>query len=190
MSENISHWPRLNKTIEIILQYGPWPACSGAISSILWHLTVWTCVNIQLLMSNRENFHPMSARKPNPDSKVHVANMGPIWGRQDPGGPHVGPMNFAIREKLVSMIFADGLAPNGTRTSVNFMLMESSIDQDFKWRPLFKFKDLLATKMYLWQPNYYVGCFCFSMPYIHACPLFNDAIKSISKCKTAVTPVR
>ena len=31
-----------------------------------------------------------------PDSKVHVANMGPIWGRQDPGGPHVGPMNFAI----------------------------------------------------------------------------------------------
>ena len=22
--------------------------------------------------------------------------MGPIWGRQDPGGPHVGPNNFAI----------------------------------------------------------------------------------------------
>ena len=31
-----------------------------------------------------------------PDSKVHGANMGPIWGRQDPGGPHVGPINFAI----------------------------------------------------------------------------------------------
>ena len=30
------------------------------------------------------------------DSKVHGANMGPIWGRQDPGGPHVGPMNFVI----------------------------------------------------------------------------------------------
>ena len=30
------------------------------------------------------------------NSKVHVANMGPIWGRQDPDGPHVGPMNFAI----------------------------------------------------------------------------------------------
>ena len=26
-----------------------------------------------------------------PDSKVHGANMGPIWGRQGPGGPHVGP---------------------------------------------------------------------------------------------------
>ena len=22
--------------------------------------------------------------------------MGPIWGRQDPGGSYVGPMNFAI----------------------------------------------------------------------------------------------
>ena len=31
-----------------------------------------------------------------PDSKVHGVNMGPIWGQQDPGGPHVGPMNFAI----------------------------------------------------------------------------------------------
>ena len=31
-----------------------------------------------------------------PDSKVHGANMGPIWGQQDPGGPHVGPMNHAI----------------------------------------------------------------------------------------------
>ena len=33
---------------------------------------------------------------PAPDSKVHGAHMGPIWGRQDPGGPHVGPLNFAI----------------------------------------------------------------------------------------------
>ena len=24
------------------------------------------------------------------------ANIGTIWGRQDPGGPHVVPMNFAI----------------------------------------------------------------------------------------------
>ena len=31
-----------------------------------------------------------------PYSKIHGANMEPIWGRQDPGGPHVGPMNFAI----------------------------------------------------------------------------------------------
>ena len=34
----------------------------------------------------------------NPDSKVPRTNMGPIWGRHDPGGPHVGPMNIAIWE--------------------------------------------------------------------------------------------
>ena len=31
-----------------------------------------------------------------PDSKVHRATKGPIWGRQDPGGPHVGQMNLDI----------------------------------------------------------------------------------------------
>ena len=31
-----------------------------------------------------------------PDNKVHEANMGLIWGRQDPCGLHVGSMNFAI----------------------------------------------------------------------------------------------
>ena len=31
-----------------------------------------------------------------PDSKIHGTRMGPIWGRQDPGGPYVGPMNLAI----------------------------------------------------------------------------------------------
>ena len=31
-----------------------------------------------------------------PDSKFHGAIIGPFSGRQDPGGPHVDPMNFAI----------------------------------------------------------------------------------------------
>ena len=31
-----------------------------------------------------------------PESKVHGANMGPTWGRKDPGGSHVGLMNLAI----------------------------------------------------------------------------------------------
>ena len=33
-----------------------------------------------------------------PDSKVHGANMGPTWVRSTPGGPHVVPMNLAIRD--------------------------------------------------------------------------------------------
>ena len=39
---------------------------------------------------------PQRGDQANPDSKVHGANVGPIWGRQDPGGPHVGPTYFAI----------------------------------------------------------------------------------------------
>ena len=32
-----------------------------------------------------------------PDSKVHGANMGPIWVLSAPDDPHVGPVNLAIR---------------------------------------------------------------------------------------------
>ena len=32
-----------------------------------------------------------------PDSKVHGFNMGPTWVLPVPGGPHVGPINLAIR---------------------------------------------------------------------------------------------
>ena len=32
-----------------------------------------------------------------PDSKDHGSNMGPTWVVSAPVGPHVGPMNFAIR---------------------------------------------------------------------------------------------
>ena len=36
-----------------------------------------------------------------PDSKVHGVNMGPTWALSAPDGPHVGPMNLAIRDGLV-----------------------------------------------------------------------------------------
>ena len=46
-----------------------------------------------------------------PDSKVHGANMGPIWGQQDPGGPHVGPMNLAIWvASILQTIFSDAFS--------------------------------------------------------------------------------
>ena len=40
--------------------------------------------------------------KDTPYSKVHGDNMGPIWGRQNPDGPHVGPMNFAIWDTFLT----------------------------------------------------------------------------------------
>ena len=54
----------------------------------------------------QEMFYCLFAAKPSPqtqltfcqfpDNKVHGANMGPIWDRQDQGRSHVGPMNLAI----------------------------------------------------------------------------------------------
>ena len=38
-----------------------------------------------------------------PSSKVHGANMGPTWGRQDPGESHVGHMNLAIIFKIAEI---------------------------------------------------------------------------------------
>ena len=48
-----------------------------------------------------------------PDSKVHGAKMGPIWGRQDPGGPHVGPMNLVIWDTVVSFRHKRYVASSG-----------------------------------------------------------------------------
>ena len=39
-----------------------------------------------------------------PDSKVHGANMGPTWVLSAPDGPHVGPMNLAIRDDVPSIL--------------------------------------------------------------------------------------
>ena len=44
-----------------------------------------------------------------PDSKAHGANVGPIWGRQDPCGPHVGPMNFALWDNIVLFLTTCGV---------------------------------------------------------------------------------
>ena len=64
-----------------------------------------------------------------PDSKVHGANMGPIWGRQDPGGPHVGPMNFAIWDAL--RVYHD---------SVMWIFCVCLIKLSFSWKSfVFKF---------------------------------------------------
>ena len=42
-----------------------------------------------------------SALKSVPDNKVHVANMGRTWVLPAPCGPHVGPMNLAIRGTML-----------------------------------------------------------------------------------------
>ena len=39
-----------------------------------------------------------------PDSKVHGTNMGSTWVLSAPDGPHVGPMNLAIRALVVQWV--------------------------------------------------------------------------------------
>ena len=39
------------------------------------------------------------------DRKFYEVNMGPTWGRQDPGGPHVGPVNLAFWVYLENKVF-------------------------------------------------------------------------------------
>ena len=44
-----------------------------------------------------------------PDNKVHGASMGPTWVLSAPDGPHVGPMNLAIRGGIrVESVVAHG----------------------------------------------------------------------------------
>ena len=62
-----------------------------------------------------------------PESKVHGANRGPNWGRQDPGGPHVGSMNLVIWDILphVNRKITENLTNIGVRViSIKFIPRE------------------------------------------------------------------
>ena len=50
-------------------------------------------------MYTKAYFVPLPLLRPlsYPDNKVHGANMGPTWVLSTPVGPHVGPMDIAIR---------------------------------------------------------------------------------------------
>ena len=45
----------------------------------------------------RDNNNPVFGY---PDGKVHGADIGPTWVLSAPDGPHVGPMNLAIKIHL------------------------------------------------------------------------------------------
>ena len=66
---------------------------SSMYAHCMGHTVLYTILSMMLL--------PIWLRKRCPDSNVHGTSMRPIWGREDPGGPHVGPMNFAIWVNLV-----------------------------------------------------------------------------------------
>ena len=80
--------------------------CTNIISELLNKCHRWvlhTLLNRSSLCCDRRrrnselaNFGIPSNIHRYPDNKFYGANMGPIWVRQDPGGPYVCPMNFVI----------------------------------------------------------------------------------------------
>ena len=97
-----------------------------------------------------------------PDSKVHGANMGPIWGWQGPGGHHVGPMNLAIWEVdvLVNLSFKTVLwNTNQNASTIKIYILFSCLLQSLN-----HFIKVLMHWHYLsWQlNNVYVTEFMFT----------------------------
>ena len=68
------------------------PDGSWCPHSAWWYMILWPVLPDTHRLVNEGG--PMTLGTP--DSKVHGDNMGPIWGKEDPGGPHAGPMNLAI----------------------------------------------------------------------------------------------
>ena len=77
-------------------------------AAFLWliSISVWQIIKINPKMYGKvslyrwiitylEMFYSLNTVR---DSKVHGANMGPTWVLSAPDGPHVGPMNLAIRD--------------------------------------------------------------------------------------------
>ena len=88
----------------------------------------------------------------NPYSKVYGANMRPIWGRQDPGGPHIGPMNLAIWE-AITKTNGDMLSIGPLGTS--FREKISQISQEHKSKSVFCKKmicsDINVLQIVIWH---------------------------------------
>ena len=80
-----------------------------------------------------------------PDSKVHGANMGPTWVLSAPDGPHVGPMNLAIRAVviacwLVVYIFWSEWKVGGCLNWVVFWLSDNALSTDVTGRNSYCFQ--------------------------------------------------
>ena len=74
----------------------------------------WLSSWVTQIRYSREAIHSFYFLRAIPDTKVHGANMGPTWVLSAPDGPHVGPMNHAIRDISSNILYVVGwlFAPN------------------------------------------------------------------------------
>ena len=66
------------------------------IQVMAWCLLVCAEVESRSNILTKQSHRKNNLTESVPDAKVHGANVGPTWGRQDPGWLHVGHMNFDI----------------------------------------------------------------------------------------------
>ena len=112
------HVGPMNLAIWVMLQRAGASACTVLTKFWLWYFVSYKTGSGAGLLSQFCPFHcsqffsitKITSYLLNiiPDCKVYGANMGPTWGWQDPGGPHVGPINLAIsdvhiRQKLLQL---------------------------------------------------------------------------------------
>ena len=91
--------------------------CKTYVWAISWLCCLMYCINVSNVIAVLLDVHhqyeqchsymcpfmySINVDNVTPDSKVHGANMGPTWVLSAPDGPHVGPMNLAIRDSCVS----------------------------------------------------------------------------------------
>ena len=81
-----------------------------------------------------------------PDSEVHGANMGPTWVLSVPNGPHVGPMNVAIRDNEYNKAFF---------TDVKFLFSFSKQIREgsVNWKQDWIHELVIISHEYLWAIN-------------------------------------
>ena len=72
----------------IVIPDASWLNILNWLLLLLYHMLMCVCMLAHVIHT--------------PGSKVHGANMGPIWDRQGTGGPHIGPMNFVIWSRVTN----------------------------------------------------------------------------------------
>ena len=107
--------------------------------------------------AHHQQCHARSSAVINPDSKVHGANMGFIWRRQDPHGPHVCP--WTLLSGYVSSI------PGAFVEEMTAHIVDDMRVSDVKLNTLLN-KEICDVMMLMWPGNNQIICVATFVTYL------------------------
>ena len=96
-----------------------------------WEIAFRTKTWPWLFIHTRISVKPCWSRGTLPDSKVYGANMGPILGRQDPGGPHAGPIIGTLLSRLLCGVDINGMCNTSQDSSCSVWYYECLVSVNF-----------------------------------------------------------